>query len=252
MESALARKLRAHETVIGTWISSGSPNVVDVLRNLRFDWFVLDMEHSPISVETVAAMIQVLNGSKITPLVRVGEIDQALFKSVLDSGAHGLVVPMVNTAEEAERAVRFCKYPPRGVRGVAAVKASDYGFSMADYIRTANDQVTLIVQIETPEALQNVGEILAVEGVDVAFVGPSDMTMSLGLVDDRGNPRVLEAMSNVVKACETAGKAAGTLATSAEEIRRDLDMGFRFLSLATDVRQLIVGAKSMLATAGRT
>jgi len=252
MESALARKLRAHETVIGTWISSGSPNVVDVLRNLRFDWFVLDMEHSPISVETVAAMIQVLNGSKITPLVRVGEIDQALFKSVLDSGAHGLVVPMVNTAEEAERAVRFCKYPPRGVRGVAAVKASDYGFSMADYIRTANDQVTLIVQIETPEALQNVGEILAVEGVDVAFVGPSDMTMTLGLVDDRGNPRVLEAMSNVVKACEAAGKTAGTLATSPEEIRRDLEMGFRFLSLATDVRQLIGGAKSMLATAGRT
>jgi len=182
----------------------------------------------------------------------VGEIDQALFKNVLDSGAHGLVVPLVNTAEDAERAVRFCKYPPRGVRGVAAVKASAYGFSMAEYIRTANDQVTLIVQIETPEALQNLGEILAVEGVDVAFVGPSDMTMTLGLMDDRGNPRVLEAMSSVVKACEAAGKTAGTMATSTEEIRRDLDMGFRFVSLASDVKQLIEGARSMLAEAGRT
>jgi 2-keto-3-deoxy-L-rhamnonate aldolase RhmA len=252
MESTLSRKLRARETVIGTWISSGSPTVVDVLRNLRFDWFVLDMEHSPITVETVAAMIQVLNGSRVTPLVRVGEIDQALFKSVLDAGAQGLVVPMVNSAEEAERAVSFCKYPPKGVRGVAAVKASDYGLSMANYIRTANDQITLVVQIETPEALQNTGEILAVDGIDVAFVGPSDMTMTLGLIDDRSNPRVLEAMSSVVKASEAAGKTAGTMATSQEEIRRDLEMGFRFVSVASDVRQLINGAKSMLATAGRT
>jgi 2-keto-3-deoxy-L-rhamnonate aldolase RhmA len=252
MENALARKLKARETSIGTWISSGSPSVVDILRNLQFDWFVMDLEHSPISIETVGTMIQVLNGSKITPLVRVGQIDQALFKSVLDAGAHGVIVPMVNSADEAERAVRFCKYPPKGVRGVAAVKASDYGLSMANYIRTANDQVTVIVQIETPEALQNVGEILAVEGVDVAFVGPSDMTMTLGLLDDRSNPRVLEALSKVVKASESAGKTAGTMATSTEEIRRDLEMGFRFLSVASDVKQLITGAKSMLAAAGRT
>jgi len=252
MESALAKKLRAHETAVGTWISSGSSNVVDILRNLPFDWFVLDMEHSPITVETVATMIQVLNGSKITPLVRVGQIDQALFKNVLDAGAHGLVVPMVNTAEEAERAVSYCKYPPKGVRGAAAVKASDYGLGMANYIRTANEQVTLIAQIETPQALRNIGEILAVEGVDVAFVGPSDMTMTLGLIDDRSNPRVLEAMKSVVRASEAVGKAAGTMATSAEEIKRDLEMGFRFVSVASDVRQLINGARSMLATAGRT
>ena len=252
MENTLAKKLKAHETVIGTWISSGSTNVVDILRNLRFDWFVLDMEHSPVTVETVATMIQVMNGSKITPLVRVGEIDQALFKTVLDSGAQGIVVPMVNTVEEAERAVRFAKYPPRGVRGVAAVKASDYGFTMPDYIRSANEQTTIVVQIETPEALRNVKQIVAVDGVDMAFVGPSDMTMTLGLVDDRNNPRVVEAMSAVVKACEDAGKTAGTLAISAEEIKRDLDLGFRFISLATDVRQLVVGARSMLASAGRT
>jgi 4-hydroxy-2-oxoheptanedioate aldolase len=252
MESTLYRKLRAHETTIGTWISSGSPTAVDVLRNLPFDWLLLDMEHSPITVETVASMIQVLNGSAITPLVRVGQIDQALFKTVLDAGAQGLVVPMVNTAAEAELAVRLCKYPPVGVRGVAGSKASEYGMTLGNYIRTANEQITLIVQIETPQALQNLGEILAVDGVNVAFVGPSDLTMTMGLLDDRSNPRVLDAMKSVVRASESVGKAAGTMAASTEEIRRDLEMGFRFVSLASDVRQLINGAKSMLATAGRT
>ncbi len=251
MESALAKKLKAHETTIGTWVSSGSPDVVDILSHLKFDWLVLDMEHSPITIETVSRMIQVLNGSKVTPLVRVGQIDQALFKSVLDAGAHGVIVPMVNTAEEARQVVRLCKYPPKGIRGVAGVKAADYGLNLGSYIRTANDQTTVILQIETPEALKNIKEIVAVEGVDIAFVGPSDLTMTLGLLDDRGNPRVVDALREVVKACEAAGKAAGVMAASPEEVERDLAMGFRFVSLASDVRQLINGAKSLLATAGR-
>ena len=156
MENTLKRRLERNEAAIGAWISSGSPTVVDLLRKLPFDWFVLDMEHSAISIETVGHMIQVLNGSTATPLVRVGQIDQALFKIVLDTGAHGLVVPLVNSVEEAERAVRFCKYPPAGVRGVAATKASDYGLSLGSYIRTANDETMIIAQIETPQAVANI------------------------------------------------------------------------------------------------
>ena len=244
-------KLNAKELAIGTWIASGSPNVVDLMRNLAFDWFVLDMEHSPITIETVCSMIQVLNGSKIAPLVRVGQTDQGLLKLVLDTGAHGVVVPLVNTAEEAEKAVKFCKYPPRGVRGVAGTRASDYAINLGSYLRTANDQTTVIAQIETPQAVQNIKEILAVDGIDVAFVGPSDLTMTLGLIDNRSDPRVAEAMMKVVKACEDAGKTAGVMTGNLDEAKLALERGFRFVSLGTDMRQLTMGARSFLGAAGR-
>ena len=251
MQSTLKKKLGNNESAIGAWISSGSPNLVDLLRKLNFDWFVFDMEHSSISIETVGRMIQVLNGSTITPLVRVGQIDQALLKIVLDTGAHGVVVPLVNTAEEAERAVRFCKYPPQGVRGVAATKSSDYGMSLSNYIRTANEETTIIAQIETPQAVDNINEILAVKGVDVAFVGPSDLTMTMGLVDDRSNPKVTEAMLKVVKACEDAGKTAGTMATSLDEAKLAVQRGFKFISLASEMRFATMGARAFLEAAGR-
>ncbi len=252
MQNTLKRKLERNEAAVGTWISSGSPTVVDLLRKLPFDWFVFDMEHSPISIETVGRMIQVLNGSTATPLVRVGQIDQALFKIVLDTGAHGMVVPLVNSPEEAERAVRFCKYPPTGVRGVAATKASDYGLSLGSYIRTANDETTVIAQIETPQAVESIREIVAVKGVDIAFVGPSDLTMTMGLLDDRSNPKVAEAMLKVVKACDEAGKAAGVMASTLDEARLAVQRGFKFISLASDMRHVTMGARSFLESVGRT
>ncbi len=251
MENTLKRRLERNEVAIGAWISSGSPTMVDLLRKLPFDWFVMDMEHSAISIETVGHMIQVLNGSTATPLVRVGQIDQALFKIVLDTGAQGLVVPLVNSAEEAERAVRFCKYPPTGVRGVAAAKASDYGLSLGSYIRTANDETMVIAQIETPQAVANIREIVGVKGVDLAFVGPSDLTMTMGLLDDRSNPMVAEAMMKVVKACDEAGKAAGVMASTLDEARLAVERGFKFISLATDLRHATMGARSFLEAVGR-
>lgn len=252
MENSVKRKLARGEIAAGAWISSGSPNSLDLLRNFAFDWFVFDMEHSPISIETVSHMVQVLNGSEATPLVRVSLIDQGLFKSALDSGAQGLVVPLVNTVEEAERAVRFCKYPPRGIRGVAGSKASDYGLTLGKYIRNANDETMLIAQIETPQAVEEIKGIAAVDGVDVAFVGPSDLTMTLGLLDDRANPRVVEAMMKVVKACDDAGKVAGVMATTIEEATLAVQRGFRFISLASDMKYITMGAQSFLETVGRT
>lgn len=251
MENVMKRKLRNGEKVMGAWISSGSPNVLDLLRNFSFDWFLFDMEHSPIAVETVVHMVQVLNGSQATPLVRVGQIEQAVFKSVLDAGAQGIIVPLVNTPEEAERAVRFCKYPPRGVRGVAGSKAADYGLTLSRYIRTANDETAVIAQIETPQAVENIDKILAVDGVDVAFVGPSDLTMTMGLLDDRGNPMVVEAMAKVVKACQAAGKVPGVMATTVEEAKLAVERGFRFIAIGSDMRFTSVGAKAFLEAVGR-
>ncbi len=250
MENHIKRELYHGKTCYGTWISAGSANVVDVLKNLNFDWFVIDSEHSPIGPETISHMIQAIGG-KIVPLVRVGLNDQYLIKLSLDAGAYGVIVPLVNSRAEAERAVNFAMYPPLGTRGTAGTRASRYGVDSKEYLRTANDEVMVIAQIETIAALDNIDDILSVEGVDVAFVGPSDLTMSLGLIDDRTNPRVAEAMNKVVKACQNRDKIPGVMASSTDEVKSAVERGFRFISLASDVRFLMQGARAFLSSAGR-
>ncbi|MHB8567893.1 MAG: HpcH/HpaI aldolase family protein [Nitrososphaerales archaeon] len=247
MANNFKKKLKSGELCLGTWISIGSPDVVDILRNLEFDWFVIDTEHSYISTETAKSMIQVLGDQpRQSPLVRVGINDQLLIKRALDIGAQGIVVPLVNSGEEAERAVRYAMYPPRGMRGAAGARASRYGMNLGGYLRSSNDEVTIAVQIETTEALSNLDEILGTKGVDIGFVGPTDLTMSLGLIDDRNNQKVVEAMSRVAKTCEKHGKTPGTMAVSVEEARKWISLGFKFVSLASDAKQLIVGAQSFL------
>ena len=241
----------AGETCLGSWVSTASPAVVDVLKYLPLDWFVFDMEHSPTGIESVGTMIGTLGGGNAAPLVRVGQADQALIKNVLDAGSEGVVVPLVNTKEEAERAVQLCKYPPDGIRGTAFGRAAKYGLDGARYLRSANDENLVIVQIETAAALSNLEAIASVKGVDVLFVGPSDLTMSLGLIDDRANPRVVDAMLRVVKTCREHGRAAGVMAASPDEAKRAVERGFGFISLGSDVRHLMVGAREFLKSAGR-
>ncbi len=249
MKCTLKARLAAGETLLGTWATIGHTDVADVLEATGFDWLVFDTEHAPLGPETVSRMIQAVDTEAVCPLVRVGAVDQYLVKSAFDMGAHGVVCPLVNSPEDAQAAVRTAKYPPLGVRGVAPRKAADYGNTSSDYLRTANETTTVVVQIETAEALANLDGILETKGVDVAFVGPSDLTMSLGLVDDRGNPRVVEAMKQVVKACERHGKSPGVLAATPEEARRDVQIGFKFIGLGSDTRFIMSGAREFLRAA---
>ena len=170
-------------------------------------------------------------------------------KSALDLGAHGVLFPLVNNAEEARRAVSFAKYPPAGIRGVAPRKAADFGDSLAQYIRSANDLTIVAVQVETAEALANLDGIASTPGVDIVFVGPSDLTMSLGLVDDRGNQKVVQAMQKVVESCIRHGRAPGVLAATPAEASRDVELGFKFIGLGSDVRFLKAGAAEFLKAA---
>jgi 2-keto-3-deoxy-L-rhamnonate aldolase RhmA len=211
---------------------------------LGFEWFMIDTEHSPVNPETVAAMVSLLGDGGPAPLIRVGDVDQYLIKQALDAGAKGVLVPLVSTEAQAKAAVAFAKYPPDGVRGAAAAAASRYGMELASYLRNANAETLVGVQIETKEALDHLDAIAEVSGVDILFVGPQDLTLSLGLLDDRRNPRVREAMRTVVEACEKHGKVPGTLVIDPEEKKVAVDLGFRFISLASDVRFLIEGAKS--------
>ncbi|HLM90564.1 MAG TPA: aldolase/citrate lyase family protein [Thermoplasmata archaeon] len=245
MKNALkSRLLSSREPSFGTWISSSSLVAVDALKGLGFEWFMIDTEHAPVNPETLAAMVAVLGEGGPTPLVRVGNVDQYLIKQALDAGSQGVLVPLVSTEAQAKASVAFAKYPPDGVRGGAAAAASRYGVELASYLRSANAETLVGVQIETKEALDNLEAIASLKGVDLLFVGPTDLTLSLGLLDDRKNPKVREAMRRVVEACERHGKIPGTLVIDAEEKRVAVELGFRFISLASDVRFLIAGAKS--------
>ena len=244
--NTLKERLGSGKVCLGTWLTIGTSDVVDILKNLGFEWFVIDTEHSYLSAESAKSIIQTLGASNQTPLVRVGINDQLLIKRALDVGAKGIVVPLVNSGEEAKRAVRYAMYPPRGVRGAASSIASAYGLKLGEYLRTSNDDLVIAVQIETKEALGNLDEILSTDGVDVGFVGPTDLTVSLGLIDDRNNPQVIEAMKHVVSACEKYRKVPGTMAVSVEEARKWIELGFRFVSLGSDAKQLIMGANSFL------
>ena len=247
LKNNLKRKLQSGDLCLGTWLTIGNPDIVDILKNLEFDWFVFDTEHSYFSFETAKTMMQALGEeSRATPIVRVGINDQLLIKKALDIGAHGVLVPLVNSGKDAETAVRYAMYSPRGIRGAGAARAQAYGLKMAEYLRNANDEILVAVQIETSEAINNMEEIISTKGVDIAFVGPTDLTMSLGFVDDRWTPKVVDAMSRVVKACQDYGKYPGIMAVSVEEARKWIDLGFKFVSLASDTKLLISGAKTFL------
>lgn len=247
LKNLVRQKLYAGEASLGTFVTIGSPDIVDILKHLGLDWFIFDTEHSYMSTDTVKTMMQALGDGKASPMVRIGQIDQYLVKRALDIGGEGLLVPLVNSPEEAEKLIKFAMYPPKGVRGAGPGRASRYGMNFAEYLRTANEELLIAVQIETKEALANSREILGTNRVDVGFVGPTDLTLALGLWDDRSNPKVIEAMEQVVKVCNDLGKIPGTMATSVEEARKFLKLGFKFLSLASDARFLLSGARSFIS-----
>ncbi len=244
----LKKKLREGAVSLGTFISIGNPDIVDILKGLGFEWFVFDMEHSYLSFETVKVMQQAMSDSSACPIVRIGEANLYLVKRALDIGSQGILVPLVNSPEEAELIVSYAMYPPKGVRGTGPGRASQFGLNFGEYVRKSNENLLIAVQIETKDGLANLKSILETKGVDIGFAGPSDLTMSLGLLDDRSNPKVLEAMSKVVKSCEDTGKIPGTLAVSIDEAKKFKEMGFKFISLASDSRFLISVAKSFIET----
>jgi len=248
-KNSLKRRLRTSSTTsYGTWVSSSSLVCLDALKGLGFEWFVIDTEHAQVNPETIAAMVALLGEGGPAALVRVGNVDPYLIKQGLDSGAQGVLVPLVSTEAQATAAVAFAKYPPDGVRGAAAAASSRYGLDLGTYLREANEATTVGVQIETREALTNLEAIAGVRGIDLLFVGPQDLALSLGVGDDRRSPKLRDAMREVVAACERHDKIPGTLAVDAEEKKAMVALGFRFVALASDVRFLIQGARSYLTS----
>ena len=246
MKNLLKEKLQKGEAVIGTFICLGHPDVTERLSRLGFDWLLIDGEHSPTGLETMQQMLQAMNGSNCTPLIRPQWNDMVIIKRVLDIGAHGVVVPWVNTKEEAEYAVRACKYPPEGLRGCSPRRA---GLFDPDYIKTANNEIFVVVQIETRKAVSNIDDILSVKGIDACYIGPLDLSLSFGFYGPQwDNPQYIEAFDKVVAAAKKWGKPAGIYAVQ-ENIQWAIEKGFTFNTVGDDDSFLMWGAKIALEKA---
>lgn len=229
------RKLKAGKVSIGTWISIGHPDVTEILADVGYDWLLFDMEHAPLTIETIHSMMQAMNGSATVPLVRVARNDPLVIAQALDAGAAGVMVPLVNTAEEARRAVASAKYPPEGARGMGPRRCTRYGRRFTEYVRTANRDVFVSVQIETPEGVANVADIAAVKGVDCIAIGPGDLAKTMGCFDNRSRKDYQDALDAVIRACRRHGVIPSMAYVSRVEAAREfIKRGFTFIGLGED------------------
>jgi 2-keto-3-deoxy-L-rhamnonate aldolase RhmA len=236
------------EPVFGTWIMTNSLDNAEILAHTGSDFIMIDAEHGSMDIETAGRMVSIIRGTVATPLIRVAGNEVSLIKRGLDTGASGIMIPMVKTKEEAEQAVRSCKYPPVGIRGTGAGRAVLFGANAKDfegYYSQANDEVLVIIQIEHSTAVENIEEILSVSGIDIAFVGPYDLSTSMELQGQLDHPEVLKSCEKVIEACKVHGVIPGIM-TSAEGMEKHLDMGFTFLLGGIDGAILYDGVKQLV------
>lgn len=234
--------------LVGAWICSGSPVAAEIVAGSGLDWTLIDAEHSPIGLESILALLQAVAPYPITPVVRVPSGDATLIKQVLDVGAQNLLVPMVNSAQDAAAAVAATRYPPRGIRGVGSALARAGQFNrIEDYLLRAHEITSLSVQIETDTAVQNARAIAEVEGVDAVFIGPSDLAASMGLLGQQEHPDVVAAVEHTIAEVRAAGKPVGVNAFNPATARRYLGAGASFALVAADVSILARATEKLAA-----
>jgi len=222
------------EKQIGTFLTLGSPDLAELLAACGFDWLLIDTEHSPIEVPDVVEHLRAVRTPGVSVIVRPAWNDAVIIKRLLDQGVQTLLIPYVQNAKEARTAVSAVRYPPRGIRGVSGgARGSNYGLT-EDYFAVVGQELCLIVQIETVEALDRIEEIAAVDGVDAVFIGPSDLAASMGYIGNPLHPKVQEAIDGGFMRLKNIGKPCGYLTGSEDELRRRLNDGVDFVSYATD------------------
>ncbi|WP_241054923.1 aldolase/citrate lyase family protein [Achromobacter xylosoxidans] len=232
----------------GIWAGFAHPYAAEIVASTGYDWLLLDGEHAPNTVPTLLGQLQALAPYATHPVVRIVKGDATLVKQVLDIGAQTLMVPMIETAEQAREMVRAMRYPPHGIRGVGGglTRATRWD-GVPDYIRTAQEQLCLIVQVESRLGVENVAEIAAVDGVDAVFVGPADLSTAMGHAGDASQPEVQAAIRHAIDATRKAGKASGILAPAEADARRYAEWGCGFIAVAIDISLLRQAARSNLA-----
>ena len=232
----LKQKLKDRRVTIGSWLSLGSQPVAEIMAQAGYEWLTIDLEHSPASLGDAADMIRVIELSGVAPLVRLSSNDPVQIKRVMDAGAHGIIVPMVNSREEAERAVAALHYPPRGNRGVGLARAQDYGPGFEAYKADLEREAVVVVQIEHIKAVENLAAILSVPGVDAFIVGPYDLSGSLGAPGRFDSPAMVEAMAEIARVGADSPAAPGyhVVPPRPELVREKMAEGYTFIAYSVD------------------
>ena len=245
MNRGFRERLRGGETLYGTLLSLPSAAIAELLAAAGFDWLFIDTEHGAIGTSALLSILQAVDRD-LACIVRLPALDGGAVKQALDLGAHGIIVPQVETDAQAAEAVRLARYAPDGERGMGLARAHGYGFSFAEYLASANDEIAVVVQAEHARAVENIERIVAVEGLDAVFLGPYDLSASLGYPGDIGHPTVVEAIDRVTQACQAAGMPLGYFGIDANAVGPYVERGYTLICAGIDCLLLGQSAKGLL------
>lgn len=248
MLAAFKERMKQGERLIGAFVCLPVPESAEIMAELGYDWLILDTEHGPYDTLVAQRMVQAVAG-RCACIVRIPSSDEVWIKKALDTGAEGVLVPLVNTAEAARRVAAACRYAPQGTRGMGGARCHRYGAGFQEYVAHANERVTVIVQAEHAEAVANIEAIAAVPGIDGIFIGPYDLSASMGRPGRLDDPEVQAGIRRIREATLKAGLALGIYCDTAETAGRYMPQGFSLIGLATDLAYLIRAAGSALAQA---
>ncbi|EPL9570675.1 4-hydroxy-2-oxoheptanedioate aldolase [Providencia rettgeri] len=253
LENKFKKALKNGQPQIGLWLGLCSPYSAELLAGAGFDWLLIDGEHAPNNVQTTLSQLQAIAPYPSQPVVRPPWNDPVIIKQLLDIGAQTLLLPMVQNAEQAKQAVRATRYPPAGIRGVgsALARASRWN-RVPDYLTRANNEMCVIVQVETREAMNNLPEILKVEGVDGVFIGPADLSADMGFSGNPNHPEVKAAIEKAIVQIRAAGLAPGILMAAPEVAEHYLKLGALFVAVGVDTTLLARTAEALAAKFGKT
>lgn len=236
LNNTLRNRIKAGELTLGSWITIGHPNVAEILSNAGFDWLVIDIEHNPIDISMVQTLITTIQSKGVAALVRVNKNEEVVIKHVLDAGADGIIVPMICSKEDAIQAVDYAKYPPIGKRGVGLARAQQYGTGFESYKKWVAEDLVVIAQIEHIDGINNLEEIISVDGIDGSIIGPYDLSGSMGMPGEFEKPVVKEALKRYIDICQKHGFPMGfhVVNTDPAKIQEKIDEGYRFIAYGTD------------------
>ncbi|TNF88769.1 MAG: hypothetical protein JSU67_07315 [Gammaproteobacteria bacterium] len=240
-----AERLRKNEILVGTMLTIPAPEVAEMIAKCGFDWLFMDGEHAPLSILEWQRLMQAVGG-RCANILRVPSLSERDIKKALDIGADGIIVPMVNTVEQAQQAVNWSKYPPRGQRGVGLARAQGYGLDFADYMASANDRTALIIQAEHIDAVENIDDIAQVDGIDAVFIGPYDLSASMGKTGEVGDAEVVAAIDRVKQACQQNNIALGYFGLDAASVQGYIEQGYHLICAGVDAGFVTAGATKIL------
>ena len=249
----LKKKLQAKELTIGSWITLAHPAIAEIMAKAGFDWLAVDLEHSVITIREAEELIRVINLCGVVPLVRLSANDPVQIKRVMDAGAYGVIVPMVNSAQNAQKAVEAVRYPPVGKRGVGLARAQGYGTAFEKYREWLNSEAVVIAQIEHIDAVNNLESILAVPGIDGYFIGPYDLSASMNLPGQFDHPDIVAAIERIRKVGSALGKPGGIHVVEPDNLQLEdrIKENFEFIAYSVDTRMLDTACRGGLAVGRR-